>query len=175
VKLTIRLLAFASVLSAVACTSSHETPATEAASDQTQADGRTLTAAVELGRAPTHRVQVGASGAFTFQPIHYPAPARRQAAAKPEMPVNRAPTPITGATFALETVAIARGENVAARGAIRTRDDGAVEIARGLAVETLEANGSGLEQSWKLATRPAGTGDLVIEVAVSGQSFTSDT
>jgi hypothetical protein len=75
-----------------------------------------------------------------------------------------------GAAIALETVALAREAGGAALASTpaTVRADGALVIDRGVAVERLEQRLLGLAQSWKLAAKPAGGGDLVVRIRVDG-------
>ena len=52
---------------------------------------------------------------------------------------------------------------------------GAVRIERGGVTEIVQNRASGVEQSWRLAERPAVDGDLVFEVAVQGPRFAGET
>src|SRR5438067_2426727 len=51
----------------------------------------------------------------------------------------------------------------------------AAEIDRGFAIERLTDRPDGVEQSWRLAKRPAGHEDLVVQVSLTGQKFTVET
>jgi hypothetical protein len=189
-------LAVLSTFWVAACTSpsAPSTPVATESAAVVSPTGRTLAPAADLTHAPaanasraftadrgkitaalaTHAIEVLSTGAFTFQPMHYPGRTARTPGA-PAMPVNSGGTALAGAPIHLETTTLQRGATVADAGQMQLRESGAVEIARGFAVEVLEANELGLEQSWKLAERPAGTEDLVIKVSLSGQSFTNDT
>ncbi|MEO7730420.1 MAG: hypothetical protein ABIY55_05570 [Kofleriaceae bacterium] len=80
---------------------------------------------------------------------------------------------VTGGKIALETGAIRRedGTLLGGGGAAATNGDGAVEITRGTAVEVLANREDGIQQSWKFASAPEGTGDLTVEVEVMAQRF----
>ena len=97
-----------------------------------------------------------------------------------------------GRAGTFETVTISRGKIVlggragprllrslrdeaAARGEARVANDGALVISRGSVQERLVNSGTGVEQSWALARRPDGTGDLVVKVKVSGLKYAGST
>ena len=83
----------------------------------------------------------------------------------------------TGGKIALETGAIQREDGTLLGGpsTTSTNSRGAVEIARGTVVEVLTNREDGIEQAWRFDAAPEGTGDLTVEVQVSGQSFVSAT
>jgi hypothetical protein len=114
----------------------------------------------------THDVTVQ-DGIAELTPYHYPAPA----------PGATAAARITGGTLGVETGAITREDGTLLGGAAqaRTNGDGAVEIMRGAVVEVLTNREDGIEQAWKFATAPEGTGDLTVEVQISGQTFAGKT
>ena len=104
----------------------------------------------------THDVSVQ-DGIAELTPYHYPATGER----------------ITGGKLAVETGAITRedGTSIGGSSEARVDSDGAVEITRGAAVEVLTNREDGIQQAWKFATAPTGTGDLTVEVQISGQTF----
>jgi hypothetical protein len=108
----------------------------------------------------THDVSVQ-DGIAELTPYHYPATGGR----------------VTGGKLAVETGAITRedGTSVGGSSAARANSDGAVEITRGAAVEVLTNREDGIQQAWRFAAAPAGTGDLTVEVQISGQNFVSAT
>jgi hypothetical protein len=59
--------------------------------------------------------------------------------------------------------------------AAKVRDDQSLSIVRGSVVEHLENTEDGVEQSFEFATRPAGSGDLDVKIAVTGESFVGET
>jgi len=83
----------------------------------------------------------------------------------------------TGGKIALETGAIQREDGTLLGGPSTTSANsrGAVEIARGAVVEVLTNREDGIEQAWRFDAAPEGTGDLTVEVQVSGQSFVTAT
>lgn len=104
----------------------------------------------------THDVSVQ-DGIAELTPYHYPASGGR----------------VTGGKLAVETGAITREDGTSLGGSsdARANSDGAVEITRGAAVEVLTNREDGIQQAWKFAAAPAGTGDLTVEVQISGQAF----
>lgn len=83
----------------------------------------------------------------------------------------------TGGKLGLETGAIVREDGTLLGGpsTTSTNSRGAVEIARGTVVEVLTNREDGIEQAWRFDAAPEGSGDLTVEVQVSGQSFVSAT
>ena len=79
----------------------------------------------------------------------------------------------TGGKLAIETGAISRedGTLLGGGGNAATNGDGAVEITRGTATEVVTNREDGIQQSWKFAGAPEGSGDLTVEVEVTGQRF----
>ncbi len=108
----------------------------------------------EAGHA-TYAVAVDAAGA-TFRPF---APAAGGA------------TP--GAPLRLEAVRVTRGERAIAgrAGAPRVERDGHLAIARGAVVEHYRNGTRGMEQSWELAAKPEGEGDLRVRVKATGLRY----
>ncbi len=125
-----------------------------------------------LVAAGNHGVEVRSDGAVTFRPQHLQSTVRSK---RPSLRLLRKSAPITGAPVSLATVSIGRGTAVAASGAASVTSDGSLEVARELATEHLRDGAAGLEQSWSFATRPSGSEDLVVRVAFSGETFTSET
>jgi len=78
---------------------------------------------------------------------------------------------IEGAPLTFATGSVRRGEEELAAVDARTwlDADGTISIERGAATEVIENREDGIEQSWRFASEPAGDGDLLVEVAVSGQ------
>ena len=58
---------------------------------------------------------------------------------------------------------------------VRAADDGSLAIERGAVREVLRGSEQGIEQSWLVQKRPAGTADLVIGVSVSGLPLLAQT
>ena len=123
------------------------------------------------GGGATYTVRA-AAGAFELAPIHHPR--RERADAAPLQPVR-------GNPIRMETTRVARGERVLAaspaKGApvARVADDGHLVIARGPVEEHLRNLPEGVELSYGLAEEPSGEGDLVVEVAISGQALAGET
>ncbi|HVU05163.1 MAG TPA: hypothetical protein VHE30_25615 [Polyangiaceae bacterium] len=90
----------------------------------------------------------------------------------PRKPLER----LSGAPLSLRTDSIQRGDvQVAQATKSRVADDGSVHVERAGATEIIENDEAGLEQSWSFRSSPAGTGDLVIRIAVSGEQYTGAT
>ncbi len=82
------------------------------------------------------------------------------------------------APLTLETASIARsgGDTPASRGAeTRIGDDGRLAIDRGAAVEVLENDARGIEQSWAFASEPRGAGPLTVRVRATGLAYRGTT
>ncbi len=76
---------------------------------------------------------------------------------------------IEGAPLTFATDSIRRGDEQLATGRAATRlQEGMVAVDRDGAIELFENRDDGIEQSWRFAGEPAGDGDLLVEVAVSG-------
>ncbi|NLH47224.1 MAG: hypothetical protein GX444_01330 [Myxococcales bacterium] len=78
-----------------------------------------------------------------------------------------------GAPLVLQTVRVSRGK-WSERGPadkIEYGEKQSLALRRGAATEGLSNRAEGLEQSWSFATPPPGSGDLRVEVRVSGQTF----
>jgi hypothetical protein len=85
---------------------------------------------------------------------------------------------VAGAALRLRTASIARGSDelaAAAAPAVSLAASGAAEIDHGGAVEQVRNTAGGLEQSWDFAAAPAGDGDLVVRIAVTGQDYAGRT
>ena len=108
----------------------------------------------------THDVAVQ-DGIAELTPYHYAATGER----------------LTGGKLGVETGAIRREDGTVLGGTTSARNngDGAVEITRGAAVEVLTNREDGIQQEWKFASAPEGSGDLTIEVQISGQTFVGAT
>src|SRR5579863_5881488 len=79
------------------------------------------------------------------------------------------------APMTIETAAISIGQSPLSSVASSTSiSNGTVEVQRGDTVERLRNDVDGLHQEWKFASSP-GTGDLVVEVAVSGYTYATAT
>jgi MYXO-CTERM domain-containing protein len=79
---------------------------------------------------------------------------------------------VAGARF--ETVAIGRDGALAdgvQSGGASQRAAGGIAIECGESIEVIAPTGRGVEQSWEIARRPAGTGDLLVRVRVAGASY----
>ncbi|HEU5060828.1 MAG TPA: hypothetical protein VFU21_30065, partial [Kofleriaceae bacterium] len=79
-----------------------------------------------------------------------------------------------GTAIELETAAIARGGvPIAAAAGPESVDpaSGAARVRRGDVTEEVRNLVGGIEQSWRFERAPAGSGDLLVEVAVRGQSL----
>jgi hypothetical protein len=84
---------------------------------------------------------------------------------------------IAAETIRFATTAVSRDAHIiatAARGA-KIAANGEVHIDRGAVLETIENREEGVEQRWDFASAPAGEGDLVVEVDVTGQATVSST
>ena len=108
----------------------------------------------------THDVAVQ-DGIAELTPYHYTAPGART----------------TGGAISVETGGILRedGSNLGGGSAARTGANGALEIARGAAVEVLTNREDGIEQAWRFATAPEGQGDLTVNVQITGQRYVGST
>ena len=138
--------------------------------------------AFEAGHT-THGVQVDQNLRVKVTPAHHDAAAMARVA-DPQVgprqpnPHDRpaAPPVRVGQAATFETVAILRGQHVlGGRGETRVADDGALVMTRGTLQERLVNSGQGVEQSWAMASRPAGSGDLVVKVKVSGLKYAGAT
>jgi hypothetical protein len=91
-------------------------------------------------------------------------------------------TPVAAATImqapaAFETTSFTRGDErrAASQGVGRVEPDGHLAIQRGEVIEHLRNDEDGVEQSFELAQRPAGSGDFVVSVRVSGEVYAGQT
>jgi hypothetical protein len=94
----------------------------------------------------------------------------------PRVPARagRAAPPSAALVLGAAVITRAGGSAVAASAAVHEREHG-LEIDRGLAVERLENTEGGLEQSFRFATRPAGSGAVAVRVPVSGMRYAGAT
>ncbi len=83
---------------------------------------------------------------------------------------------IVGGAIALQTGTVFRDDGTNVAGAIdATRlADGKVEIVRGVVQEEITNREDGIQQEWRFEREPDGSGDITVEVAVSGQQFVVD-
>lgn len=82
-----------------------------------------------------------------------------------------------GTPLALETIAITAGTRTLDPAARSTTvdADGDLVVDRGEASEQIAMQPAALEQQWTFATSPGANGDLVVRVAVTGESFVAAT
>ncbi len=87
------------------------------------------------------------------------------------------PTSASQPELALKTVAIRRGSNdePMADGQAVISHDGSALIHRGMARERIGNTLDGVEQSWHFAAKPSGSGDLVVELDVTGLPYWTTT
>lgn len=93
-------------------------------------------------------------------------------------PTSDTPADVPNAPFVASIESIQRGGQRLSRtssAVAAVREDATLAITRGNVAEHLENNEEGVEQSFEFATRPEGSGDLEINIAVSGQSFVGAT
>ncbi|HEY3447275.1 MAG TPA: hypothetical protein VGK67_12960, partial [Myxococcales bacterium] len=82
----------------------------------------------------------------------------------------------SGKPLAFETVGATRGDaSLWSPGVMRVGDDGAMAIERGAFTEFLANSEQGVEQSFRFAQAPAGSGDLLVSVAVTGSASATTT
>ena len=116
------------------------------------------------------------------QPTYQVAATNGRVAVTPRTWVQYAPTPVSetqpseevleGTAITFETVGIARGEAFdLGAGETTVGPDGSLRIDRDVAEERLINDPQGVEQQWHFNVPPAGSGDLVVRVAVSGQVY----
>src|SRR6185437_17101768 len=93
--------------------------------------------------------------------------------ARPKAPAGTTPA----APLVVSVSALERGGAPLAGAAPQARleKDATVSIDRGAAVEHLENTDDGVEQSFRFAERPAGSGDLVVRLRASGEPFVGAT
>ena len=130
----------------------------------------------------THSVEVDRQLRVTLTPAHYPGVATDVAAVpappKPGLAPHQRKQPqhraVRGASLTLVTREVRRGATLLSHGVAGARvdSDGSLALRRGQVLERLHNRDAGVEQSWELAARPAGQGDLVVRVRVSGQRYT---
>ncbi len=120
-----------------------------------------------VGEHSTYSVRVDAVGRIAVTPRP-----RVAAAARP-----RGVTAHAGAACVLQTVSVARDAARVAVPPVRVQvaDDGSLALRRSGVDERLRNGEDGLEQSWRFAQRPAGSGDLVVRVSVTGQAHVGAT
>jgi hypothetical protein len=85
---------------------------------------------------------------------------------------------VRGASFVVQTQSIKRGGLELLSTASRDAElaaTGSLTVDLGGATELIENREEGVEQSWRFASPPAGAGDLVVRVGVSGQRYTGTT
>ena len=135
------------------------------------------------GGHATHGVIVRGGG-VTFTAVHHP-PTSQEATApgkslephsdpssllyRPE-PVRGAPVTFTATAVTRDSARIDDGEASAT-----VAQDGSLTLARGPVSELLRNSDRGVEQSWRFTRRPAGIGDLTVQIKVTGQSFAGRT
>jgi len=108
------------------------------------------------GGHSSYSVRVDGTGAWSFQPLH-----------RPEKP---APLRIAAAS-----IDIGEASAVVTAPKLSVAADGSLRIMHELAVESLRNTTEGVEQSWTFEHRPAGSGDVVVRVAISGQQYSGET
>jgi hypothetical protein len=141
------------------------------------------------GGSDSYDVSVS-GGHFTLKGYHVPGgvpvgtdaqPMAPAALASPALPPPAPPTveeparlEASPATF--ETRALGRdGAEALSRGSTDVAKDGSLRQKRGTVTELLANTPEGLSQSWEIPTLPAGRGDFVVRVAVSGQRYLGET
>ncbi|WP_257461379.1 HYR domain-containing protein [Archangium lipolyticum] len=87
--------------------------------------------------------------------------------------LEREPEPlVTGKPLRVRTESISRGGRSLLKPArALVREDGALALERGPVVEVLRNSEEGTEQRWELASKPTGTGDLVVRVELAGLEY----
>ncbi|HWU85865.1 MAG TPA: hypothetical protein VN253_01215, partial [Kofleriaceae bacterium] len=80
---------------------------------------------------------------------------------------------VTGGAIGLQTTGVFTGPDRIDDGAGRHAQQApnVVRIERGDVIEEITNREDGIEQAWRFATRPPATGDLIVEVGVSGQQL----
>ena len=126
----------------------------------------------------THGVKVDSDLRVAVSPAHHEAPSSTARShdvgpTRHSDPKDRVtPPPRVGRAATFETVSVLRGERqLSSRGKALPRDDGSMAMSRGPVTERLVNSDRGVEQSWALAKRPAGAGDLVVRVKVTGMTY----
>ncbi len=80
-----------------------------------------------------------------------------------------------GVSFGVGRVSLGRGQALATvAGNLVHRAGSTVTFGQGPTIESFRASGSGVEQSFRVAARPGGSGPLVIEVPVKGLAAVAD-
>ena len=92
-------------------------------------------------------------------------------------PVGPTGVPVHEAPATLETVSVRRSAELlqGSTAVGHVEPDGRLSLHRGEVVEELRTTAQGIEQSWRFAARPEGSGDLVVRVRVAGQTFAGET
>ncbi|UQA64072.1 MYXO-CTERM sorting domain-containing protein [Polyangium aurulentum] len=135
-----------------------------------------------VGGSATYVVRASGDG-FAVTPIHHERPsaalADDDAAGDVLGPVSEPPARIRpGTPIRFTTTSIARGSQPRAAASLAPRrlPGGELALGRGEVVEEhLENREDGVEQSYDFSARPAGSGDLVVRVRVSGAGFAGRT
>ena len=131
------------------------------------------------GGHSTHDLQISGDLKLKFTPVHHPGAAVARAPAAVAHPNHsrhpdlRRPAPLVGEPLSIHTVDVRRGTRRLAtgRGSARVEDDGSLTLDRGAVKERLQNTSAGVEQSWSLASKPDGAGDLVVRVRVTGHRY----
>ncbi len=137
------------------------------------------------GGHTTYGVRVQAGGVLKVTPYHFPRARKKPGRvdptdrAKRRLIQRKREKGIKGAALLLQTSSIARaaGQQLSSRGGRgRVDDRGGYALSRGAGItEHLKNSEDGVEQSWAFARKPAGNGDLVVRVKVSGQKYAGAT
>ena len=134
------------------------------------------------GSHTTHRLKVSSGMELSFTPLHTARSAEPDPAAvlppdRGERPLPRYTAPVAGQAVSFRTVDARRGARRLLRDAkpSRVEDQGGLAQDRGALVERLKNSAAGVEQSWAFAAKPAGAGDLVVRVRVTGQRYAGAT
>ena len=93
----------------------------------------------------------------------------------PRVPSRAGRVARRGEDLVLGAAVVSRAGVVKGGGAVVHERDHRLEIDRGLAVERLENTAEGLEQSFRFAERPRGSGAITVRVPVSGQRYAGAT
>ncbi len=118
-----------------------------------------------VGEHATYRVAAAASGTLEVTPF---APADEGDATRP----------VVGAPLRLSLTSVGRASTPPAppSAQVAVAEGGGLLLHRGDALEErVENSEAGAEQSWVFGRRPAGRGDLVVRVQVSGEEFAGET
>lgn len=134
----------------------------------------------------TYEVRVDAGG-LELRPFHYDRESRealeslRRWRERPNegeaASIAELPKPLEGAPLKLASAEIRRGKRLLSTGAARAeqQQDGSLELVRENGTERLVNGEEGVEQSWAFPERPAGDGDLLVSVGVSGLEYAAAT